>query len=214
MTETPGELPDQGAEDSAEWSDMEEMPFEKVRELFNTLGKALRAFQLYDENNPVYKRFVSSLSEAFTALWTEIEGLNVSVEEDRFKLAGEEVYRSDSRADSLSFLPYKDGVRDVTFLPGIEGEDLPIRPLAAGRSTQGDAGQSQVRFRPADREDVHQFDGSLSRRHARDSPHVGTRGGLQDQSGRRAPAPAVGEDHLGRGGRAAYNPLSGRSLAR
>ena len=143
MTDTPVELPDHGAEDSAEWSDMEEMPFEKVRELFNTLGKALRAFQLYDENNPVYKRFVSSLSEAFTDLWTEIDGLNVSVEEDRFKLAGEEVYRSTSRADSLSFLFYKDGVRDVTFLPDIEGEELErllslLQKAKTLKATEGD----------------------------------------------------------------------------
>ena len=124
MTDTPVDISDQGADDPAELSDIEELPFAQVRELFVILGKALRAFQLYDENNPVYKRFVTSLAEAFEGLWKEIEGLNVSVEEDRFKLAGEEVYHSDSRAESLSFLFYKDGVRDVTFLPGIEGEEL------------------------------------------------------------------------------------------
>ena len=143
MNDTPVELPDQKAEDAAEWSDMEELPFDQVRELFNILGKALRAFQLYDENNPVYKRFVTSLSEAFAALWTEIEGLNVSVEEDRFKLAGEEVYKSDSRADSLSFLFYKDGVRDVTFLPGIEGEEVErllsiLQKAKTLKATEGD----------------------------------------------------------------------------
>ncbi len=123
MTDTPVDTSGQG-DGSAEWADVEDLPLVEVRELFVILGKALRAFQLYDENNPVYKRFVSSLREAFEALWKEVEGLNVSVEEDRFALAGEEVYRSESRADSLSFLFYKDGVRDVTFLPGVEGEEL------------------------------------------------------------------------------------------
>ena len=88
------------------------------------LGKALRAFQLYDENNPVRRRFVTSLREAFEQLWQEIEGLNLSVEEHRFLLAGEAVYDNPSRSDSLAFLLYKDGVRDVTFLPGIEGHEL------------------------------------------------------------------------------------------
>ena len=32
--------------------------------------------------------------------------------------------RNSSRSDSLAFLLYKDGVRDVTFLPGIEGNEL------------------------------------------------------------------------------------------
>ena len=96
----------------------------EVRGLFIVLGKALRAFQLYDENNPVRKRFVTSLREAFEQLWQEVEGLNLAVEEDRILLVGEEVYRSSSRSDSLAFLLYKDGIRDVTFLPGVEGSEV------------------------------------------------------------------------------------------
>ena len=52
------------------------------------LGKALRAFQLYDENNPVRKRFVTRLREAFEQLWQEVEGLKLSIEEDRILLVG------------------------------------------------------------------------------------------------------------------------------
>ena len=88
------------------------------------LGKALRAFQLYDDNNPVRKRFVTSLREAFEQLWEEVEGLNLSIEEDRILLVGEEVYESSSRSDSLAFLLYKDGIRDITFLPGVEGPEV------------------------------------------------------------------------------------------
>jgi hypothetical protein len=111
--------------------------------LFVILGKALRAYQLYDENNPVYKRFVSSLREVFQSLWQEIEGLNVSVEEDRFTLAAEQVYQSASRSDSLAFLFYKDGVRDVTFLPGIEEQELErllslLQKAKTLKATEGD----------------------------------------------------------------------------
>jgi hypothetical protein len=95
-----------------------------VRELFVTLGKALRAFQLYHENNPVYQRFVTALRDAFTQVWRTEEQLTVAVEESRLLLDEAVVYSSDNRADSLAFLLYKDGVREVTFLPGIEGEEL------------------------------------------------------------------------------------------
>ena len=40
------------------------LPVAPVKELFVTFSKALRAFQLYDENNPVYQRFVSALHHA------------------------------------------------------------------------------------------------------------------------------------------------------
>lgn len=95
-----------------------------MRELFVTLPKAVRAVQLYDENNPVYQRFVQSLRAALSALWGDIDRIVVTVEEDRFALAGEEVYRADNRSDSLAFLFFKDGVREITLLPGIEEDEL------------------------------------------------------------------------------------------
>jgi HEAT repeats len=121
LTEQPTESPDPiGA--FAEGEEYDDLPIAEVTELFQTLGKALRAFQLYDENNPVYKRFVSSLSDAFARLWDKLEKLQILVEEDRFNLAGEEVYKSLSRGDSLSFLFYKDGVREISFSRGFEEE--------------------------------------------------------------------------------------------
>jgi len=124
LTDTPADISDQTPDEPEAWSEGDDLPVAQVRELFVVLGKALRAFQLYDENNPVRRRFVTSLREAFERLWQEIEGLNLSVEEHRFLLAGEAVYDNPSRSDSLAFLLYKDGVRDVTFLPGIEGHEL------------------------------------------------------------------------------------------
>ena len=114
----------QALEEAENWVEGEDLPVAQVRELFVVLGKALRSFQLYDETNPVRKRFVTSLREAFEQLWEEVEGLNLTVEEDRLLLVGEEVYQNSSRSDSLAFLLYKDGVRDITFLPGIEGQEL------------------------------------------------------------------------------------------
>lgn len=106
------------------WGGLTNLPIARVRELFVVLGKALRAFQLYDENNPVRQRFVESLRQAVAQLWTEIDRLTLSVEEDRFLLGDQEVYRAEGRGDSLAFLFFKDGVREIAFLPGLEGDEL------------------------------------------------------------------------------------------
>ncbi|HKJ01323.1 MAG TPA: HEAT repeat domain-containing protein, partial [Longimicrobiales bacterium] len=90
----------------------------------SVLAKAFRAYQLYDENNPVRQRFVESLRQAFQALWKETEQLTLAIEEDRILLAGQDVYRSENRGDSMAFLFFKDGVREITFLPGVEGEEM------------------------------------------------------------------------------------------
>ncbi len=107
---------------SAGEPDLALVPVELVGEFFITLGKALRAFQLYDENNPVYQRFIHALAAGFEGLWEELDELHVVVEEDGLLVDGEEVYRNPTRSESLAFLLYKDGIRTVTFRPGIERE--------------------------------------------------------------------------------------------
>ena len=124
MDDNPANISDQISDETQEWAEDQDLPVAQVRSLFIVLGKALRAFQLYDENNPVRKRFVNSLREAFEQLWEEVEGLHLSIEESRILLVGEEVYENSSHVDSLAFLLYRDGVRDITFLPGIEGSEL------------------------------------------------------------------------------------------
>ncbi|MEX0836875.1 MAG: HEAT repeat domain-containing protein [Gemmatimonadota bacterium] len=104
------------------WDDA--LPVEDVRQLFVTLAKAFRAYQLYDDNNPVRRRFLEGLRTELQRLWTEMDRIVVTVDEDHFYLDGREVYRSESRADSLAFLFFKDGVREITFLPGVEGDEL------------------------------------------------------------------------------------------
>ncbi len=108
---------------AAEW-DIPSVPIEQAAELFVTLQKALRAFQLYDENNPVYQRFVGNLRGAFRELWGEAEDLRAQVEEFKITWYDEVVYENDSRSESLAFLFYKDGIREIQFLPGIEDSDL------------------------------------------------------------------------------------------
>lgn len=113
------------ASDSVDWDEeVEQAGVQKTRELFVSLGKAIRAHQLYDENNPVYQRFVSRLRDGLNELWEILDRLVVQVEENRLTWMGEEVYRSENRSDSLAFLFYKDGVREIAFDPGIEDEEL------------------------------------------------------------------------------------------
>lgn len=117
------ETPPGGPVDGQDW---EEGPaaIDAVRSLFVTLGKTFRAHQLYDENNPVRRRFVDQLRTEFLGLWEDLDRLVVAIDEDHMYLGGAEVYASESRNDSLAFLFFKDGVREVTFRPGLETEEL------------------------------------------------------------------------------------------
>lgn len=97
---------------------------ERVEDLLQALEKAVRAHQLYDEKNPVYRRFISAFRNAFAPLWEVLDRLQLNVGEESLRWEGTPVYRNQTRADSLAFLFYKDGVRSLTFLPGFEDEEL------------------------------------------------------------------------------------------
>ncbi|MFP3949164.1 MAG: hypothetical protein ACLFWG_10585, partial [Longimicrobiales bacterium] len=123
----PEQLPDTNRQDAVlDWEDPTSLPVEEVRELFLTLSKALRSYQLYDRNNPVYRRFVGNLRDAFLRVWQTRDDLQVMVEEDRFIWMGEEVYREENRTGSIAFLVYRDGIRDLTFRRGIEGDEMEV----------------------------------------------------------------------------------------
>lgn len=135
----------------SEWEADATLPVAPVRELFVTFSKALRAFQLYDENNPVYQRFVSALHQAFVSLWTEMASLALLVEEDRLVYEELEVYRSDAKSESLAFLFYKDGIRALEFRPGIEDELEPfLRVLLRARHGRTDGDDLITLFWEAD----------------------------------------------------------------
>ncbi len=138
LDDLPGAVAGGRAED---WADPEVLPLPEVRELFLVLGKALRAYQLYDRNNPVYHRFLQNLVAAFKAVWATEEALHLVIEESRITWKGEEVYRSGERSDSLAFLLYRDGVREFTPLPGIEEGELEglLDVLHRAKHARGDA---------------------------------------------------------------------------
>lgn len=124
VSETP---PEAGPMETVlDWEDPSSLPVDAVQDLFLTLSKALRSYQLYDRNNPVYRKFVGSLREAFTRVWESRAELQILVEEDRFLWMGEEVYREEQRTGSLAFLVYRDGIRDLTLRRGLEEDEMEV----------------------------------------------------------------------------------------
>src|SRR5690606_26712393 len=93
----------------------------EVGDVLGTLAKAVRAFQLYQSNNPVYQRFVSATAAAFSRLWERTPSLHLTVEEHAF-CWGDDRFPMGEGRESLAFQFYTDGVRYLTFLPGFEDE--------------------------------------------------------------------------------------------
>jgi hypothetical protein len=109
--------------------DLEEPPFETsaVTDVLRQFGKAARAQQLYASNNPMHARAMLAVHEAFQALWQQASSLELQITDSTFSWFGRTVIEEPGRtSDSLPWLFYKDGVRELTMLPGFEESELGI----------------------------------------------------------------------------------------
>jgi len=96
-----------------------------VEELLKLFGKAARAHQLYLPNNPIYKSAHQALRAGFLPLWEETDELVLTFTESEVRWESLVVLSEGSRgSDSLPWLFYKDGVRELRLLRGFETEEL------------------------------------------------------------------------------------------
>jgi HEAT repeat protein len=103
-----------------------EPPFEPhlVEELMRHIGRAVKTHQLYLPNNPIYQKAIDTLRAAFVPVWRETQELVLTVGEAEFKWLGRSVLHEQNRSESLPWIFYKDGVRELTLVPGVEQEEV------------------------------------------------------------------------------------------
>jgi hypothetical protein len=95
-----------------------------VEELLRALGKTQRALQMYLPNNPVYRRSIEQLAEAFAPVWGVTGRLVLEIEEQDVKWEGQSVLPAAARGEGLGWQLYKDGLRRLTLLPGVEHDEM------------------------------------------------------------------------------------------
>ncbi|HEX2692687.1 MAG TPA: hypothetical protein VHL12_01435 [Gemmatimonadaceae bacterium] len=100
-------------------------PVSYVTDLLKAFVKAVRAHQLYMPNNPMHARSLEAVREAFAALWTKTEELELQVVETQLVWEGRVVLDDPERtSDNVAWVFYKDGIRELKMLQGFEQEDL------------------------------------------------------------------------------------------
>jgi hypothetical protein len=95
-----------------------------VTELLRLLVKAQKSERLYGANNDIAKRLSSDLFRKLEAHLEEHGEVALGVGEFRVRCEHAVVYASEDRNDSLAFLLYRDGIRRLSFHPGIEASEL------------------------------------------------------------------------------------------
>ncbi len=105
------------------------------------VSKGMRATQLYLPNNPVYQRAVDNIRTAFRRIWQATDDLIFDIAETEMRWEDNVIYSQDQRNESIAWTLFKDGVRSLTFKPGVEDAEIVrfLGVLQQAKNLQADA---------------------------------------------------------------------------
>ena len=92
--------------------------------LLRLLIKAQKALRLYEANNAIAHRLESDLYAKLFAHLEEEGSFELTVQEYKILFGDDEIYEGHDRNDSLAFTLFRDGIRRLSFHPGLEGHEL------------------------------------------------------------------------------------------
>lgn len=91
-----------------------------ARDLTSAFVKAIKAFRFYPPDNPTLKGFKEQLLRRFQFFLNKYESFVIQVEEYDLTFKGKTIYENRDVKTSLAFLLYKDGLREIRFMKGLE----------------------------------------------------------------------------------------------
>ena len=103
-----------------------EPPFspQLVEEFVRHFVRAVKTHQLYLPNNPIYQRSIEGLRASFVPMWEVATELVLQISESEFRWMGRSVHHESSRSESLPWVFYKDGLRELTIMQGFEQDEV------------------------------------------------------------------------------------------
>jgi HEAT repeat protein len=91
-----------------------------ARDLTSAFIKAIKAFRFYPPDNPTLKGFRDQLLNKFKFFLNKYQSFVMKVGEYNLSLKGKVLYENRDVKTSIAFLVYKDGLREIRFMKGLE----------------------------------------------------------------------------------------------
>ena len=139
MMDRPTDPEVQDSEPADDVSEQDVQTAVEIGELITAIIKEIRARQTYVAGNPLIDRFHRDVQDRFVKLWDDLPHLSLAVDESRLTWRDQEVYSHPVGHDNLAFQFFRDGIRQLAFLPGGEDEVREFLQILAdirpGRST-------------------------------------------------------------------------------
>ncbi len=118
-------LPDLGSEGEGEAGAVEDGLHAEVRQFFVALAKTVRTSQLYVQGNPLLHQFLEDLRRRLADFFDVTQSLTLTIHETDIRYQGKPVFKEKMGSqENLAFQLYRDGIRRLELLPGVEEEEL------------------------------------------------------------------------------------------
>lgn len=96
-----------------------------VEDVLRVFDKAIKAYQLYLPNNAQHQKAMAAAKAAIAPLWQHTGSLVLQVTDTELKWYGVVVNSHPEKGgDSLPWLLFKDGLRELIWFPGFEDEEM------------------------------------------------------------------------------------------
>ena len=91
-----------------------------ARDLTSAFIKAIKAFRFYPPDNPTLKGFLDQVLNKFKFFLNKYQSFVMKVGEYNLSFKGKVLYENRDVKTSIAFLVYKDGLREIRFMKGLE----------------------------------------------------------------------------------------------
>lgn len=96
-----------------------------IKDLLQTLLKTKKLIRMYPENNPMYIKAVNDMYEKFEEAFQQTSGdIAFQIRQYEILFQDEQVYQNPEKSDNLALFFFKDGIRELKFLRGLNKEEL------------------------------------------------------------------------------------------
>jgi HEAT repeat protein len=95
-------------------------------DLVNELIRAFKVRRLYDPSHPQRRESEAQSDARIAALLRDSRAIDFTVESERLLVDDTVVHEQPEGRDSIVFLLYREGVRQLSFYPGLTGEELGV----------------------------------------------------------------------------------------
>src|SRR5512139_311004 len=95
-----------------------------AKTLVQAFLQTVKGYRLYDSSHPILLKYMERLTKAFARYFEELHSFSLQVGDHQLFYHGNVVYESDDVKESLAFVFFKDGIRELRFHRGLEAEEL------------------------------------------------------------------------------------------